>query len=127
MLGGYANRVGWVDLTKGKIEYKEVEEDDARMYVGGRGLGVKYVFDNGPDVGPLSPDNMLCVMVGPLTGTRTRMSGRICTVTKSPLTGTITDSSQIYSPSDLRHLTSCRTDISLPNFSLKEFIISSFS
>jgi aldehyde:ferredoxin oxidoreductase len=92
MLGGYANRVGWIDLTQGTIEYKEVDEDDARNYVGGRGLGVKHVFDNGPEVDPLSPDNILCVMVGPLTGTRTRMSGRLCTVTKSPLTGTITDS-----------------------------------
>jgi aldehyde:ferredoxin oxidoreductase len=92
MLGGYHNRVGWVDLTSGDVEYREVDEQDARLYVGGRGLGVKYVFDNGPQVEPLSPENILCVMVGPLTGTRTRMSGRLCTVTKSPLTGTIVDS-----------------------------------
>jgi aldehyde:ferredoxin oxidoreductase len=92
MLGGYANRVAWVDLTAGQVEYKEIDEQVARHYVGGRGLGVKYVFDNGPQVEPLSPGNLLCVMVGPLTGTRARMSGRLCTVTKSPLTGTITDS-----------------------------------
>ena len=92
MFGGYANRVAWVDLTAGAVDYKEIDERDARMYVGGRGLGVKYVFDNGPQVEPLSPDNILCVMVGPLTGTQTRMSGRLCTVTKSPLTGTVTDS-----------------------------------
>jgi aldehyde:ferredoxin oxidoreductase len=92
MFGGYANRVAWIDLTTGGVDYKEIDEKDARMYVGGRGLGVKYVFDNGPEVDPLSPDNILCVMVGPLTGTRTRMSGRLCTVTKSPLTGTIADS-----------------------------------
>jgi aldehyde:ferredoxin oxidoreductase len=92
MLGGYANRVGWVDLTAGAVEYKEIDEEDARKYVGGRGLGVKYVFDNGPQVEPLSPDNILCVMVGPLSGTKVRMSGRLCTVTKSPLTGTIADS-----------------------------------
>ncbi|MFQ6672912.1 MAG: aldehyde ferredoxin oxidoreductase family protein, partial [Candidatus Tectimicrobiota bacterium] len=64
----------------------------ARKYVGGRGMGVKFVFDNGPQVEPLSPDNILCVMVGPLTGTRVRMSGRAVIVTKSPLTGTVTDS-----------------------------------
>jgi aldehyde:ferredoxin oxidoreductase len=92
MYGGYANRVAWIDLTAGTVDYREIDENDARMYVGGRGLGVKYVFDNGPDVEPLSPDNILCAMVGPLTGTRTRMSGRLCTVTKSPLTGTIADS-----------------------------------
>jgi aldehyde:ferredoxin oxidoreductase len=92
MLGGYANRVAWVDLTAGQVDYKEIDEQDARNYVGGRGLGVKYLYDNGPQVDPLSPENILCVMIGPLTGTRTRMSGRLCTVTKSPLTGGITDS-----------------------------------
>ncbi len=57
-----------------------------------RGLGVKYVLDNGPDVDPLSPDNLICIMNGPLSGTEVKMSGRLCVVTKSPLTGTVTDS-----------------------------------
>lgn len=92
MFGGYANKVAWIDLTAGQVRYEGIDEQDALNFVGGRGLGVKYVFDNGPEVEPLSPDNILCVMVGPLTGTRTRMSGRVCVVTKSPLTGTITDS-----------------------------------
>ena len=92
MLGGYANRIGFVDLTTGRVKYEDPPEDWKRKYIGARGLGVKYVFDNGPGVEPLSPDNILCVMVGPLSGTDVRMSGRLCTVTKSPLTGTITDS-----------------------------------
>ncbi len=91
-LGGYANRVGWVDLTAGNVEYRPIDEEDARKYIGGRGLGVKYVFDNGPQVDPLSPDNILCFMNGPLTGTEANMSGRMAIVTKSPLTGTVTDS-----------------------------------
>ena len=52
----------------------------------------RYVFDNGPEVDPLSPDNILCVMNGPLTGTNVNMSGRLAVVTKSPLTGTVADS-----------------------------------
>ncbi len=91
-LGGYANNLAWVDLTTGKVEFKPVPEDDARKYIGGRGLGVKFVFDNGPKVDPLSPDNILCFMNGPLTGSEANMSGRMAVVTKSPLTGTITDS-----------------------------------
>jgi aldehyde:ferredoxin oxidoreductase len=91
-LGGFKNKVAWVDLTSGSIEYKPVNEDDAKKYIGARGLGVKYVFDNGPEVDPLSPDNILCVMNGPLSGTDVNMSGRLCVVTKSPLTGTVTDS-----------------------------------
>jgi len=42
----------------------------------------KYVFDNGPTVDAFSPDNILCFMNGPL----------MAVVTKSPLTGTVTDS-----------------------------------
>jgi aldehyde:ferredoxin oxidoreductase len=91
-IGGFANRVAWINLSDGHVDYKGVDEDDARKYIGARGLGVKYVFDNGPDVDPLSPDNILCVMNGPLTGTDCNMSGRLAVVTKSPLTGTIADS-----------------------------------
>ncbi|MCB0157798.1 MAG: aldehyde ferredoxin oxidoreductase family protein [Caldilineaceae bacterium] len=92
MIGGFANRVAWIDLSTGDIEYRGVDEADAKKYIGARGLGVKYVFDNGPDVEPFSPDNLLCVMNGPLTGTDVNMSGRLAVVTKSPLTGTIADS-----------------------------------
>ncbi|MCX7609734.1 MAG: aldehyde ferredoxin oxidoreductase family protein [Anaerolineales bacterium] len=55
-------------------------------------MGVKFVFDNGPQVDPLSPDNILCFMNGPLTGSEANMSGRMAIVTKSPLTGTVVDS-----------------------------------
>ena len=91
-LGGFTNKVAKINLTDGSVAYEGINEQDARKYVGGRGLGVKYVFDNGPQVDALSPDNILCVMTGPLTGTDVNMSGRLCIVTKSPLTGTVTDS-----------------------------------
>lgn len=91
-LGGYANRIAWIDLTNGRIEYKPIPEDLARKYIGGRGLGVKFVFDNGPKVDPLSPDNMLCFMNGPLTGSEANLSGRLAIVTKSPISGTVVDS-----------------------------------
>ena len=91
-LGGYANRMVHVDLTKHKVEIKGIPEEWARKYIGARGLGVRYVFENGPEVDPLSPDNLLCFMNGPLTGTAANMSGRMAVVTKSPLTGTVTDS-----------------------------------
>jgi len=93
-LGGYADRVARIDLTTGEVKYEGINEEDARKYIGGRGLGVKYVFDNGPQVDPLSPDNIICFLVGPLTGTGVNMSGRMAVVTKSPLTGTVTDSHQ---------------------------------
>jgi len=91
-LHGFANRIAQIDLSAGKVAYDPVPEDWARQYIGGRGLGVKYVFENGPQVDPLSPANILCFMNGPLTGSEANMSGRMAIVTKSPLTGTVTDS-----------------------------------
>ena len=91
-LGGFHDHVARVDLTSGDVAYEGVAQDDAEKYIGARGLGVKYVFDQGPDVDPMGPDNLLAFMNGPLTGTQVTMSGRIAVCTKSPLTGTVTDS-----------------------------------
>ena len=91
-LGGFANHVARIDLTSGTIRYEGIREEDARLYVGARGLGVKYLLDNGPTVEPLAPENLLAFVNGPLTGSLATMSGRHAVVTKSPLTGTVTDS-----------------------------------
>ncbi|MDF2631366.1 MAG: aldehyde ferredoxin oxidoreductase, partial [Symbiobacteriaceae bacterium] len=91
-LTGYANRVARIDLTAGSVAYEGINPEDARKYIGARGLGVKYVFDNGPRVEALSPENILCFVNGPLTGSAMNMSGRLAVCTKSPLTGTVTDS-----------------------------------
>lgn len=91
-LGGFHDHVARVDLSEESVGYESVDDEDARKYIGARGLGVKYVFDQGPDVDPLGPDNLLAFMNGPLTGSQAVMSGRIAVCTKSPLTGTVTDS-----------------------------------
>ena len=93
-LGGYANKIAHVDLTTGNVEFKPIPEEWALKYIGGRGLGVRYVYEAGPQVDPLGPDNVLCFMNGPLTGSEANMSGRLAVVTKSPLTGGVTDSHQ---------------------------------
>jgi aldehyde:ferredoxin oxidoreductase len=64
-LGGYADKVGHVDLTAGAVSYAPIPEDWKIKYLGARGVGVKYVFENGPKVEALSPDNILCFMNGP--------------------------------------------------------------
>jgi aldehyde:ferredoxin oxidoreductase len=91
-LGGYANHVARVNLNTGEVRYEGIPEEWARKYIGARGLGVRYVLEAGPKVDPYSAENALCFMNGPLTGTRASMSGRMAIVTKSPLTGTVTDS-----------------------------------
>ena len=91
-LGGFHDNVARIDLGEGTVDYEGVDDDDAKKYIGARGLGVKYVFEKGPDVDPLGPDNLIAFMNGPLTGTQVTMSGRIAVCTKSPLTNTVTDS-----------------------------------
>jgi aldehyde:ferredoxin oxidoreductase len=93
-LSEFGSRVAHVDLSAGSVELRPIPEDWLRKYVGARGVGVRYVLENGPDVDPLSPENILCFVNGPLSGSETSMSGRWAAVTKSPLTGTVTDSHQ---------------------------------
>jgi len=93
-LSEFGSRMAHIDLSAGSVEMRPAPEDWLRKYVGGRGLGVRYVLENGPDVDPLSPENILCFVNGPLSGSETSMSGRWAAVTKSPLTGTVTDSHQ---------------------------------
>ena len=91
-LGGYAHRVARIDLSAGSVGYEDVPEEWALKFIGARGLGVRYCLEHGPQVDPLGPENLICFLNGPLTGSRVNMSGRLATVTKSPLTGTVTDS-----------------------------------
>jgi len=92
VLGGYKDRIAQVDLSTGTIAYDRIDEEIARKYVGARGMGVKFVMDAGPKVEPFSEENLLCFMTGPISGSLITMSGRMALVTKSPLTGTVTDS-----------------------------------
>ena len=82
--GGYANNIAHINLSKGELAYQPIPEDWPRKYIGGRGFGDRYVFENGPHVDPLSAENMICFMNGPLTLTEVNMSGRMAVVTKSP-------------------------------------------
>lgn len=92
VLGGYANHVARINLGTGKVSYEGINEEWARKYIGARGLGVRYLLEGDPKVDPFAPENILCFMNGPLTGSRASMSGRLAVVTKSPLTGTVVDS-----------------------------------
>ncbi|MDO9535364.1 MAG: aldehyde ferredoxin oxidoreductase family protein [Bacillota bacterium] len=81
-----------VDLGSGEIVVKRLPREIYEMYLGGRGLGVKLLWDHlQAGIDPLSPQNVMIFAAGPLTGTRAPAAGRHAVVTKSPLTGTIFD------------------------------------
>jgi aldehyde:ferredoxin oxidoreductase len=81
-----------VDVGRGSVAWRDLDEDVARRFVGGRGYGVKVVYD-GLEAGtdPLGGGNILVFATGPLTGSMAPTSGRYSVITKSPLTGTIFD------------------------------------
>lgn len=89
-IGGYMGQILDIDLSSGQITKKRLDEQLARRYIGGRGLGAKIVYDIvNPKVEPLSKDNILVFATGPLTGTKTPASGRFTVSYKSPLSDTI--------------------------------------
>jgi aldehyde:ferredoxin oxidoreductase len=83
-LSEFGSRLVHIDQTASSVEMRPAPEDWLRKYVGGRGLGVRYVLENGPDVDPLSPENLLCFLNGPLSGSETSMSGRWMQLTAPP-------------------------------------------
>jgi aldehyde:ferredoxin oxidoreductase len=77
-----------VDLTRQKFSEEDLKEEYAEMFIGGRGLAAKILFDElRAGVDPLGPDNKIIIARGPLTGTAMPFSSRLVISTKSPLTG----------------------------------------
>jgi len=92
-MNAWVGKILRVNLTKGAVSVEDLDQKSAHDYIGGRGLGVKYLYDEiDPKVNPLSPGNKLIMATGPLTGTGALAGGRYTAVTKSPLTGAIANS-----------------------------------
>lgn len=90
----YTGKVLRVNLTTGKSQVEELNQQWAADYLGGKGLGIKYLYEElSPGVDPLSPENKLILMTGLFTGTIIPLSGKLAIITKSPATGTILDCS----------------------------------
>jgi len=87
---GWTGKIIRVNLTDKKITIEDLNMEDARLYLGGRGLASKILYDEiDPKIDPLSPENKLIFMTGPMTGTYAACAGRFNVVAKAPLTGTI--------------------------------------
>ncbi len=85
---GPSNKVLEVDLTSRTHTVYHVTDEERRMYLGGKGLALKLIYDRMPaKVDPLGKDNMIVFTPGVLMGTGAPCSGRFSAVTKSPLTG----------------------------------------
>lgn len=79
-----------INLTDRTSTSEPLNMEWADLYLGQRGLATKYFTEEvDPKVEPLSPDNKLFMVTGPLTGTMATTGGRYSCVTKSPLTNAL--------------------------------------
>ncbi|MGD9300853.1 MAG: aldehyde ferredoxin oxidoreductase N-terminal domain-containing protein, partial [Desulfobacterales bacterium] len=65
MDGGYAGKIGFVDLTSGEIKIEVLNKEMARQFIGGQGLGARILFERqqkGAD--PLGPESYLGFTTG---------------------------------------------------------------
>ena len=89
----YCDQILRVDLSSGAIHTTPLTGEAMPMILGGKGLGAYLLYtEQTPGVEPLSPGNHLIFHNGPLTGTTAPTAGRFGCTTRSPATGTYSDS-----------------------------------
>lgn len=88
MPGGYAGKYLLVDLSAGSWSDFTVDEEILRDYLGGSSLAAKLFFDRYPlDADPLSGQNPLMIMTGPMVGSGFPGTSRFSICAKAPQTG----------------------------------------
>ena len=91
--GGYFKKLLFVDLDKGDARVVNLSDEFCLKYIGGRGFGIKLIWDNQKNYkSPLDPQNLVVVAPGPLSGLYLPSSGKTSFVTMSPATGIYGDS-----------------------------------
>jgi len=87
MIYGYGGKILRIDLTNEQVTKEYLDEAILRKWVGGTGLGAKYLYDEVPaGVEWDEAGNRLILASGPLGGTSIGGSGTVAVVTKGALT-----------------------------------------
>jgi aldehyde:ferredoxin oxidoreductase len=87
--GGYLR----IDVSSGTGKFVLLEEIVLRQFLGGSGLGVRLLLDEGAaEIDPVAPEAALVFAFSPLVGSPLTTSAKFAVVSKSPLTGRINDS-----------------------------------
>ncbi len=90
---GYCGKILRLDLTTKKISEQRLTSDVVRKYLGGNGIAARIIYDEiRPSTDPMSPDNKLVFMTGPLNGTRVPFASKFGVWSLSPLTNNFHDS-----------------------------------
>lgn len=87
---GYMDKVALFDLSTGKLEDYPWSDKDRELYIGGKIMAAKVLYDNltGKEEA-LSAENIIVISTGPLTGTGAPSSTRFSISAISPVTGSV--------------------------------------
>lgn len=86
----WTKKVLRINLTEGTCTPEPLNMEWVEQFLGQRGLATKYLTEEvPPTTDPLSPENTMYMITGPLTGTMASTAGRYSVVTKSPLTNAV--------------------------------------
>ncbi|MEW6671275.1 MAG: aldehyde ferredoxin oxidoreductase C-terminal domain-containing protein [Thermodesulfobacteriota bacterium] len=84
---GYAGKILRVNLSEEKTWTEDLDEATVRKWVGGAGLGAKYLYEEvPPGVKWSDPENRLIWTTGPLAGTGVAGAATINIMAKGPMT-----------------------------------------
>lgn len=88
-LCGYAGKILRVDLSENKTWSEDLDEGTLRKWVGGVGLGAKYLYEEvPPGIKWCDPENRMIWASGPLAGSGVFGAATFNITTKSPMTNT---------------------------------------
>ena len=86
--GGYAGKILRIDLNRLKTSEMDYPEEVRKKYLGGRGVAAYLYYQEMPaKFDPLTSDNKIIFMTGPLTGMPVLASTKMNLATRSPDTG----------------------------------------
>jgi aldehyde:ferredoxin oxidoreductase len=86
--GGYIGKLLRIDLSTRRYSVEEIEPEEYRLFLGGRGLGALWYWrEIGPEVRPLGPENSIGFFTGPMTGIPLVSTTKLQLTTKGPETG----------------------------------------
>lgn len=93
MAYGYWGKILRVDLSRGEISTDEHDENWYRTYMGGACIGAQYLLKElAPGTDAFDPDNIIVFAPSIVTGTAAPGFSRHAVISKSPLTGRLSDS-----------------------------------
>jgi len=85
---GLNGRILRVNLKNGRSSTETYSEDEARRFIGGKGLAINLLWrELKPGIDPLGPENKLVFAVGPINAAGIPGDVRFVVAGKSPLTG----------------------------------------